>query len=119
MTGRERAARQSHRLALVDLLRVKGVLRSGQGHWVESEQAFEEAVSLARSMSYPYAEAAALFEWGRMHGAKGEPMLAQSRLKEAVAIFQRLGARPYIERTEQALAVLDQRALFDHRVSGG
>jgi tetratricopeptide (TPR) repeat protein len=108
MTGRERAARQSHRLALVDLLRVQGVLRSRQGRRAEAEHAFGDAVSLARSMPYPYAEARALYEWGRMQGAKEEPLLAQSRLEDAGAIFRRLGARPHIERMQQALAALER-----------
>jgi tetratricopeptide (TPR) repeat protein len=71
--------------------------------WVQVDTVFEEAVSLARSMPYPYAEARALFEWGKALDEKGEPEKARERLQDALAIFHRLGAKPYIELTEQAL----------------
>jgi tetratricopeptide (TPR) repeat protein len=103
--GLGRARRQNHRLALVDLLRVQGVLRSRQSRWEEAEQAFREAMSLARSMSYPYAQARALYERGWMYGRKGDPAPAQEWLEEALQIFRRLGARPYVHLTEEALAL--------------
>jgi uncharacterized protein HemY len=101
----ERTTGQGDRVGSVQILRVQGMLFARQSRWEEAERAFEEAVSVARSMSYPYAEARALYEWGWVHGAKGEPLLAREHLEEALHIFRRLGARPYIERTEQALAV--------------
>jgi hypothetical protein len=52
----------------------------------------------------PYLEGRILYEWGRMYAAREAPQQAQERLEEALVIFRRLGARPYIERTEQALA---------------
>jgi hypothetical protein len=38
-----------------------------------------------------------------MHCRRGAPDLACERLQEALAIFQRLGARRYVEKTQQAL----------------
>jgi hypothetical protein len=38
-----------------------------------------------------------------MHLDDARPQRAHGRLLQALAIFQHLGARPYIERTEQAL----------------
>jgi uncharacterized protein HemY len=86
------------------MLRVEAMVLSHGGQWGEAEGAFTEAVSLARSTSNPYAEARALHEWGRMCLQTGVPQHAQKMLEEALAIFRRLGARPYIERAEQALA---------------
>ena len=43
-----------------------------------------------------------------MYVQKGEPTHARQRLQAALAIFLRLGARPYIERTSKALTELDQ-----------
>jgi hypothetical protein len=40
------------------------------------------------------------------HVQKGEPQQARSRMEEALALFQRLGAGKDVERTEQALAAL-------------
>jgi class 3 adenylate cyclase/tetratricopeptide (TPR) repeat protein len=89
-----------------DALRVRGMLLAEQGKWEEAERTFEEAVSLARAMPYPYAQARALNQHGMTHVQKGEPQQARSRMEEALALFQRLGAGKDVERTEQALAAL-------------
>jgi uncharacterized protein HemY len=67
LEGIERARAQGHNLALVELLRVRGMVLARRRSWDEAEPAFEEAVSLARSLRYPYAEARALYEWGLMY----------------------------------------------------
>ena len=60
LEGIEQARAQGHRLALVELLRVRGMVLARRRRWNEAEQAFEEAVSVARSIRYPYAEARSL-----------------------------------------------------------
>ena len=45
------------KLALVELLRMHGMVLARQRRWDEAERAFEEAVSVAGSVPYPYAEA--------------------------------------------------------------
>jgi tetratricopeptide (TPR) repeat protein len=87
-----------------ETMRVQGMVQSRQGEWAGAAHSFEEALSLARSMTMPYLEGRILYEWGRMYAAREAPQQAQERLEEALVIFRRLGARPYIERTEQALA---------------
>jgi tetratricopeptide (TPR) repeat protein len=102
----QRVRGQKARLALTDALLVQGLILSTQQRWKEAEGALTEATSLARSMPYPLGEASALYEWGRMNAARGEPQLAREHLEAALAIFQRLSARPYAERTELALREL-------------
>jgi class 3 adenylate cyclase/tetratricopeptide (TPR) repeat protein len=104
--GIEKLTAQNNRLALTDLLRVQGMVLTRLGRWQEAERALAEATHLAHDMAYPYAKARGLHELGLMHAQKGEPRQARDRLNEALAGFQRLGARPYITRTEQALAEL-------------
>jgi hypothetical protein len=58
-------------------------------------------------MPYPYMEARILYEQGRMHMWEGRPRLARGRLEQAHAIFQQLGAQPYMERTQQTLEELE------------
>jgi tetratricopeptide (TPR) repeat protein/transcriptional regulator with XRE-family HTH domain len=101
--GIERARAQGHRLALVELLRVLGMVLARRRRWEEAERAFEEAVSVARSVRYPYAEARALYEWGLMYVAKRDPRQGRNRLEEAIEIFRRLGARPYSDLAQKAL----------------
>jgi hypothetical protein len=102
----ERARAQGDRLNLVDALRVQAMVASRQERWTEAAQALEEGIALARAMPYPYAEGRSLHLYGTLHARKGEPEPARERLKAALAIFQRLGARKDIERAEQTLAGL-------------
>jgi DNA-binding SARP family transcriptional activator/Tfp pilus assembly protein PilF len=90
----------------IDALRVRGMLLDRQGRRSEAEDAFDDAATAARSMPYPYGEACALQEWGRLLAKRGQSEEARSRLREAVAIFTRLGARPRLEHAEQALDTL-------------
>src|SRR5207244_13627169 len=94
------------RLTLVDALRVQAMVAMRQCHWQEAEKALEESLSLAHSMPYLYAEARLLHVYGQMHAQKGEVEPARERLKGALAIFQRLGARKDVERVEQAITSL-------------
>jgi tetratricopeptide (TPR) repeat protein len=95
---------------LVPWLRMRAVLLTMRERWDEAARTFEEAVSLPRSLPYPYAEAQALYEWGRMELRRERPEDARNLLTQALEIFQRLGARPYVEWTEQALADLEKPA---------
>jgi hypothetical protein len=49
-------------------------------------------------------EARILVQLSRVHARREEPEEAQAWLEEALAIFQRLGARKDIESTERVLA---------------
>jgi class 3 adenylate cyclase/tetratricopeptide (TPR) repeat protein len=103
-----RAAAQSDRWLLGAARSVRGGILAQQSRWEEAQWTLKEAVTLSQGNHDPYAEALARYESGMMHSRKGEAQQAHEELEEALAIFQRLGARPYIERTEQALARLDR-----------
>jgi tetratricopeptide (TPR) repeat protein len=90
--------------ALVNALRVQALVLGAQGRRAEAEAALEEGLELARRMPYPYAEARLLYELGLLHGASGAQEQARTALDAALVIFRRLGARPYLERVEDALA---------------
>jgi tetratricopeptide (TPR) repeat protein len=102
LAGTKRAKEQGNRLALVELSRVRGMVLARDRRWDAAERAFEEAVSVARSLRYPYAEARSLYEWGSMQA--GRPESGRGRLEEAAGIFRRLGSRPYLELVQKALA---------------
>lgn len=86
-----------------DVLRIKGKLLAQRGSWNKAHDAFNRAVSEAQGMPYPYSEARALYEHGMMQMRKGNLPEARRKLEQALAIFEQLGARPYVERTERAL----------------
>jgi class 3 adenylate cyclase/tetratricopeptide (TPR) repeat protein len=93
-----------------DVLRVQGMILARRGRWEEAEETFREAVSLAHTMPYPYAEGRALYERGMMHVRREDPQAASQSLQDALAIFRRLGAQKDLELAEQALAALDRSA---------
>jgi tetratricopeptide (TPR) repeat protein len=102
----ERARPEEMGLVLVEALRVQALIAARQEQWEEGARSLEEALTLARGMPYPYAEARLLHVYGRLHMQQGEPQAARERLEAARALFQRLGARMDLELTEQALTPL-------------
>jgi tetratricopeptide (TPR) repeat protein len=98
-----RYTRQGVPMGLADALRARGFVLTHRERWEEAEKAFRDAVSESQRLPYPYAEARAQSEWGRMLLRRGEPQRGRKTLEEALAIFQRLGARKDVDRTEQAL----------------
>lgn len=93
---------------LVEALTIHGMIAARAGRWDDAEQLLSEALTLARAMPFPYAEARALFEWGIMQALRGEIEPARDRLEEALWIFQRLDARHDIERTRRVLERIDE-----------
>jgi tetratricopeptide (TPR) repeat protein len=91
---------------LADALWTEALVASREGHRQEAERALEEGLALARSLPHPYAEGRLLHLYGALHVQYGEPGPARLRLEAARAIFQQLGARKDLERTEALLATL-------------
>ncbi|MGO8950026.1 MAG: ATP-binding protein [Ktedonobacterales bacterium] len=98
-------ARERHyQLQLADALRIEAILALRQSRWEDAKAALDEALVLARSMPYPYAEAKALYVYGDLHAARGNLERAREQYAAALAILDRLGERLYAEQVEQALA---------------
>ena len=94
------------RLRLVEALRVQGLLATRQQRWEDARAALDEGITMSREMPYPYAEAKALYVYGQLHTAKGEPQQAREKYEQALTICDRLGERLYRNYIEQALAGL-------------
>jgi tetratricopeptide (TPR) repeat protein len=107
----ERAAPQAeaqrHYLALLDVLRVRGLLCLQRQHWQEGLDLLEQALRLARGMPHPYAEAKVLYTAGCLEAARGDPGTARRHLTAALTICTHLGERLYAERIERAVSALD------------
>jgi tetratricopeptide (TPR) repeat protein len=99
---------QHHRYLLVDALRIEAVVWIRQRRWDEAETALEEALTLARQMPYPYAEAKLLSTYGDLLVARGQPERARDQHEAALAILRPLGEVPYARHSEQALAKLSR-----------
>jgi tetratricopeptide (TPR) repeat protein len=97
------ARRERAHLILAEALRVQGLVLIRQRRTDEAHHAGQEAVRLAQHIAYGYGEARALYDLGTAVIKEADPLQAQQHLAQALAIFQHLGAMPYIERTERAL----------------
>ena len=98
-----RARLMYNRVHGLEASRVRAKILAIQGRREEAITDLEEALSSARSMPYPYAEAKLLREYGMLHVHEVEPEQARERLSAALGIFRRLGAREDAGWTEQAL----------------
>jgi hypothetical protein len=101
-----RARSGTCRLALVQALRVRALVLLAQQRYAEAACSLEEGLAAARGMPYPHGEGRLLHVHGLLHAQQGEVVQARERLETARGIFERLGARPDIERTEHLLATL-------------
>jgi len=100
-----RLARERHRrFDLCESLIVQGRLYLRQNRIQDAEAVTSEALSLSRTMPYPYAEARALAEYAAVGRAMGDRDRQRAYLEKASGIFRRLRARPDLERTQHVLA---------------
>jgi transcriptional regulator with XRE-family HTH domain/tetratricopeptide (TPR) repeat protein len=102
----QRAREESNRLELVQALRVQASVAIRQGCLAAAHDALEEGLSLTRNMPYPHGEARLLQVYALLHRERDEATAARARLDEALAIFQRLGARKDLERVQQDISNL-------------
>jgi class 3 adenylate cyclase/tetratricopeptide (TPR) repeat protein len=99
--GLARSGVARNRLAFLAALSLRGIIRSRQNRTEEAGRLFEAALSLARGMPFPYQEGRVLYEYGIMMA----PTLQVGRrhLLDALAMFERLGARKHAEWARHAL----------------
>jgi class 3 adenylate cyclase/tetratricopeptide (TPR) repeat protein/DNA-binding XRE family transcriptional regulator len=107
----ERAALQAeaqhHYLALLDVLRVRGLFCIKQQRWQAGLEVLEQALTLARAMPHPYAEAKVLYASGCLEAAHGDHATARQQFTAALTICSHLGERLYAERIERVVSALD------------
>lgn len=102
-SAREKEGGSSSRAGLPDVLLQTASLALRQGRRSDAGLDLDEGIAIARELGLPYDEALLLEQHSQVHAAAGEPEQARLRLDEALAIFQRLGALPDVERVEHGL----------------
>jgi tetratricopeptide (TPR) repeat protein len=97
-----RAREQEVNLHLAEALLSQGRVLHRQGKLDEARTALAEALELARAMPYPHLEARSLVASAELERSHGDGAATDRQLAEALAIFQRIGARRDVERAEVA-----------------
>jgi tetratricopeptide (TPR) repeat protein len=108
VTGQALERAQQQPGLLVGALRIHAMVLMRMGQLEEAERTLKQALDVAKSLTYPYEEARILFQIGSLSGQKHDADGESTSYKEALTIFQRLGARKDIERTEQALTAASE-----------
>jgi tetratricopeptide (TPR) repeat protein len=98
---------------LPDTLRVHAMLLRAGGDLPGAETVLNHLLDLTRGIPWPFAEAQALAEWGQLEAARGNSKQARQRFEEALTVFRRVDAQPFIERTERALAEIGADRVLD------
>jgi tetratricopeptide (TPR) repeat protein len=80
----------------------KGMIDNTRKKWVEAEESFGKAVAINRQYELPWDEAKTLYEWGIMYGQKRDKESAYEKLDRALGLFQKVGAKKDVEKTEVA-----------------
>jgi hypothetical protein len=88
---------------------MNGSGQTGRDWRHDLEDTLAEALSLAKTSSYPHGEIKALYVYGQLYAAKRQPERASERFQAALAICERLVEGLYRPHIERALAVLDAR----------
>ena len=91
---------------LADTLRVHAKLLLAGGDIAGAGAVLDDLLDLTRSTPNPFAEAQALAEYGQLEAKRDRPRAARERLGEAITIYRRLDAQPFVEQTQRALAQL-------------
>jgi predicted ATPase len=91
-----RASATGLRCTLTDALRIQALVAARMGRWEEALECVEQARSLARMLSYPYAEAKALAVGGQLFLQRHEVGRGVAQLAAARSLLNLLGDRLYV-----------------------
>ena len=99
----DRGARHRNRIIFGEGLRVQGRIFAEQERWEDAERVLEEAIANSRRICDPFAEAHSLYLYGEVSMRQGKLAQGREHLEAALPLFQRLDARPFVERVEAML----------------
>jgi hypothetical protein len=68
----------------------------------EAEALFSRAIAMFDEVGAPFARSVSALEFGEWMSAIGDEERARALLDEAQAVFERLGAKPWVERVGTA-----------------
>lgn len=102
--GVMRASATGLQCVLADALRIQALVQAREGRWTEALADIAEALSIARMLSNPYAEAKTLFVFGQLLIQHNETERGREKLNTARNILQQLGEVLYARTLERASA---------------
>ncbi|MGA7924202.1 MAG: tetratricopeptide repeat protein, partial [Thermoplasmata archaeon] len=86
------------------LAHARGMIEARRGNLTAAAKHFLESAKGWKELGYPYESAVSLYELGVTSQSADDPASAAAAFNEALEIFQRLEARPYVDRILAAKA---------------
>jgi DNA-binding CsgD family transcriptional regulator len=102
-------AAASNRWARVGAARCAGLLAAAEGDTAGALQAFMRALGEDEPPMYPFERARTLLALGAVRRQALQRRAARETLEQALAMFERLGARPWAEKTREELGRISGR----------
>lgn len=99
-----RALAEHNQLALIEALRIGGMIATRQQQWHEAERCLSDALSLSQGMPCPYNEARVRYLYGLLETERATEDRATEHLTAAQTILGDLDERLYASLVERALA---------------
>ena len=98
------SARLDRGFAVAAAARCRGLLLAGHGDLAGAEAVLDHAISLSGAVPQPFEAARTLLTAGEVHRRARHKRLAKTRISEALALFERLGAPTWAARSRTELA---------------
>lgn len=95
--------------------RIEGLARAGLGSMEQALACLVDASEMCADLEAPFFAARARLDWGRLHGGPA----GVTAVKACLEVFERLGARIYVEETHQALCDLGEQPPRRRRTGPG
>jgi len=89
---------------------VSGIIYTKTKEFDKAESEFNKAITMIKEQNRPYNLADFYSDFGKMYKAKGDNENARKYLTDARDIFQKIGAKDYLAKTEKELESIEQKA---------
>ncbi|MEU5877018.1 BREX system ATP-binding domain-containing protein [Spirillospora sp. NPDC047279] len=101
---------------LASVARLRGNLLAAQDEGVAAEAAYQSGLRRAGRTSAPFVQARLELDYGRFLRRTGRRAVAAEHLESSRGLFERLGARPYVQRCDKELG---RRAHWPMQMTAG
>jgi DNA-binding CsgD family transcriptional regulator len=115
----EAVAARADRLMRIGAARCRGLLAAGRGDTVAALDAFADSLSHDDPSLYPFERARTLLALGAAQRTALQRRAARETLEQARAIFEQLGARPWVEKVRDELQRVSGRGPASSELTEG
>lgn len=88
------------------LFRSAGVLHTLQDEYGLAEEKLKEALGVFKDLNAPWQIGRTYYELGQLAGVQGEGKVAREHYENGLTSFEKMGAKPYMEKTRAAVESL-------------